>query len=205
MNKKGFTLIELLAVITIMGILMLVAIPAVSRTIENSRRDTFADNVATYINTVRNAVLADELKCGTTTTDGDGNKTFTTTFNTVSATPDGTYFVVIDTTSQNTQDMMESVAKSSWGNADLEGYVAWAKDQGNTSYYAFISDISGHGMAREQAELEIGRSTVYPNIEAQTCGKNADNTDKPCTRAPKTGPTAQKVTGATQLLECVIK
>ena len=29
LNKKGFTLIELLAVITIMGILMLVAIPAV--------------------------------------------------------------------------------------------------------------------------------------------------------------------------------
>lgn len=204
MNKKGFTLIELLAVITIMGILMLVAIPAVSRTIENSRRDTFADNVATYINTVRNAVLADELKCGTTTTDGSGNKTFTTTYNTVSATPDGTYYVVIDTTSQNTQDMMESVAKSSWGNAELKGYVAWAKDQGNTSYYAFISDVSGHGMAREQAELEIGRSTVYPNITAQRCG-GTDSDPVMCTGANTTGPAAQKVSGATQLLECVIK
>ena len=71
MSKKGFTLIELLAVITIMGILMLVAIPAVSRTIENSRRDTFADNVVTYLNTVRNAVLADELKCQPTATEAD--------------------------------------------------------------------------------------------------------------------------------------
>ncbi|MCI8459773.1 MAG: prepilin-type N-terminal cleavage/methylation domain-containing protein, partial [Bacilli bacterium] len=32
-NEKGFTLIELLAVITIMGILMMVAIPAVTRII----------------------------------------------------------------------------------------------------------------------------------------------------------------------------
>ena len=31
LNRNGFTLIELLAVITILGILMIVAIPAVSR------------------------------------------------------------------------------------------------------------------------------------------------------------------------------
>ncbi len=62
-NSKGFTLIELLAVITIMGILMLVAIPAVTRTIENSRRDTFADIASEYINAVRNAVLADNIVC----------------------------------------------------------------------------------------------------------------------------------------------
>ena len=54
LNSKGFTLIELLAVITIMGILMMVAIPSVSRTIENSRRDTFADNALTYIKDEKN-------------------------------------------------------------------------------------------------------------------------------------------------------
>ena len=53
MNSKGFTLIELLAAITIMGILMMVAIPSVSRTIENSRRDTFADVAKSYVNTIR--------------------------------------------------------------------------------------------------------------------------------------------------------
>ena len=42
-NNRGFTLVELLAVIVIMGILMMVAIPSVTRTIENSRKDTFVD------------------------------------------------------------------------------------------------------------------------------------------------------------------
>ena len=41
LNKKGFTLVELLAVITIMGILMIVAVPAVQRTIRNTRYKYF--------------------------------------------------------------------------------------------------------------------------------------------------------------------
>ena len=93
-NSKGFTLIELLAVITILGILMLLAIPAISRTIENSRRDTYADLSKTYIETVRNAVLADEFTC-------DGKS--------VSGTEDGTYYYVIDTDGDEdgVKDLME--------------------------------------------------------------------------------------------------
>ena len=38
MNRKGFTLIELLAVIIILGILMLIAIPSVSSYINSSKK-----------------------------------------------------------------------------------------------------------------------------------------------------------------------
>ena len=125
LGKKGFTLIELLAVITIMGILMLVAIPAVSRTIENSRRDTYATLAKQYITTVRNAVLADELKCGTDE-------------KTVGSMPNGTYYFKIDTAATDyvgtqTKDIMEKVGKSSWSNADVNGYVKWVKTQTGTA------------------------------------------------------------------------
>ena len=99
LNSSGFTLIELLAVITIMGILMMVAIPAVSRTIENSRRDSFATIAQNYINTVRNSVMADELRCSNAAglnkyADAKAEATSTN----VSAVDSGeTYFLTIDT------------------------------------------------------------------------------------------------------------
>lgn len=178
LGKKGFTLIELLAVITIMGILMLVAIPAVSRTIENSRRDTFADNVKTYINTVRNAVLADELKCGATGAEV-----------TVSSLPDGIYYYEIDTTAAGTKDLMEKVATSSWGGADIEGYVKWIKKDGKTSYYAFMTDKSLHGMNAEAAEDSITRTSINSTVEEAK-------------KAPKT---PAKKTGESDPIKCVLK
>ena len=52
-NKKGFTLIELLAVIVILGILLAIAIPNVSKYINSSRKDTFITNVQSYTKAAR--------------------------------------------------------------------------------------------------------------------------------------------------------
>ena len=61
-NKKGFTLIELLAVIVILGILMLIAIPAVTRYIEDSKKETFIKEVNSLVDTVRYGITSGDPK-----------------------------------------------------------------------------------------------------------------------------------------------
>ena len=49
MNKKGFTLIELLAVIVILGLLMAIAIPSVTKYITQSRKKTLTNTISNYM------------------------------------------------------------------------------------------------------------------------------------------------------------
>jgi prepilin-type N-terminal cleavage/methylation domain-containing protein len=112
-DNKGFTLIELLAVITIMGILMMVAIPTVSRTIENSRKDTFIDTAKKYADSAQTMWMGDNLSCMSS----EGKRYSS------SAVPTGTYYIEIDTASENVPVLLEQGGKSSWGNRDIKGYV----------------------------------------------------------------------------------
>lgn len=191
LNKKGFTLIELLAVITIMGILMLVAIPAVSRTIENSRRDTFADLAKQYISTVRNAVLADELDCGGTSVGATANGTYYFKLNTNKGTTDSP-----NAEYQQTIDIMEKAGKSSWSSADVEGYVQWIKtsegEKTRTTYSILLVDTGKHGIDTLTAEEEITRAKV-----STATSKYAN--------APSTDSSAQVGTPADATAACTLK
>ena len=129
LNKRGFTLIELLAVITIIGILMLLAIPSVSSIIENSRSDTFVTNAKTYANAAKKLWTSDSLYCGSEP-------------KLSSAVVDGDYYILIDTTDETLFPLLESGGKSPWGNRDVKGYIRIKKseDGKKTKYYIALTD-----------------------------------------------------------------
>ena len=180
LNAKGFTLIELLAVITIMGILMMVAIPTVSRTIENSRKDTFIDTMKSYVNGAKNMWAADNLSCYARSESKDYLS---------SAVPNGTYYINVD--SGHIDDhpvLLEQGGKSSWGSRDVKGWIKIIvedKDIGTATepnmtrvvtYYPVISDgVHGVNVASSgtpaatteaaAADLVAGPELVRGNIK----------------------------------------
>ena len=60
-KKNGFTLIELLAVIIILGILMIIAIPSVTKYISDSRKNAYIDTAKEIISGARNIVNEGKL------------------------------------------------------------------------------------------------------------------------------------------------
>ena len=59
LNKKGFTLIELLAVIIILAVLSLIAIPAVMGRVRTARQDTFIQQGKTFIEAAQTEYASD--------------------------------------------------------------------------------------------------------------------------------------------------
>ena len=129
LNKRGFTLIELLAVITLIGILMLLAIPSVSSIVENFRTDTFVTNAKTYANAAKKLWTSDGLYCGSEP-------------KLSSTVVDGDYYILIDTTDDTIFPLLESGGLSPWGNKDVKGYVRIkrSEDGKKTKYYVALTD-----------------------------------------------------------------
>lgn len=62
MNKKGFTLVELLAVIAVLGIILLIAIPAVTTTINKSSKNIFVTSAIKIIDEAKLYIMHNNIE-----------------------------------------------------------------------------------------------------------------------------------------------
>lgn len=169
LNRNGFTLIELLAVITILGILMIVGIPAVQRTINNSRKDTFLNTAKKYANAVKTAWASDDITCtgGIKPSGVSSDQNFIVWFSSVPSSSDkkidgksskNSYYL-------NYEKLMQSGGKSSWGSNDIMGFViVKTVTSTNPEFYVFMVDEKLHGVVIEDYKSDdLAREHVVEN------------------------------------------
>lgn len=152
-NKRGFTLIELLAVIVILAILMMTAIPAVTQAIAKSRRDTYATNAKKFIDAVRTDLFDGDLFVTSGAQEASSI---------CQAPTNGTYVAVPITTV-----VLERGGKtSSFGKNYKSGYVIVANTQRDSSktdkytYYFIGVDSGRNGVEDYIEENNLNRSSV---------------------------------------------
>ena len=126
LNKKGFTLIELLAVIIILGILMIIAIPSVTSYIQNSRKSAYADTAVQYADAVIKEV--------------NGGKQFRLySTNTL-------YMIPVGHEKDKSCITLESGGQSPFSDAWRYAYVGVTYDGKGYSYYFIGEDAAGQGV-----------------------------------------------------------
>lgn len=126
-NEKGFTLIELLAVIVILGVLAMVGIPAVSRYINNSKKQVYIATVKTYAQSVQKAYDAGLLDCSGET---------------------GKFYVSFS----DAKKLIESGGNSPFGGA-ISGSIHIEVDSlGKATYYVFSKDDQNFGTSLIEAK-----------------------------------------------------
>ncbi|MBO5138240.1 MAG: type II secretion system protein [Bacilli bacterium] len=156
-NNKGFTLIEILAVVVIIAVLALTAIPNVNRLIESSRKKNFISDAKTYINVFRNGIAARE---------------YMTVDESICSIPKSGYYSAIQL---NQLDLENGTAKSPWG-YEYSGYVVIINKETSTApigsnkvgiieYYFIGHDTGQNGIFNLVKESDLSTKDVV-NISA---------------------------------------
>ncbi len=123
------------AFLGIIALIFFSAVMGAGSTIEHSRQDTFMDTSRAYVNAIKNAVYADEIKCGKNIYEADA----------------GIYYYSFTTRAgDSATKILEMGGKSSWNNADVAGQVIIHKSiSGGRPNYKFavvLVDEKGKGI-----------------------------------------------------------
>lgn len=147
LNKKGFTLVELLAVIVILGVIMLIAIPSVGTIIKNSRENSFVSSGKMYISTAQNYVAGENL--------GNGN-----------------YCISVNTLTEGKVDKSPINPDN-----NIEGYVLIKIADDGITYEANISDgVRSASRITSQSDREV-MDEGNQNYKNATCQKTTSTVD----------------------------
>ena len=135
-KKKAFTLIELLAVIIILGVLMIIAVPSVTKYISDSRKSS-------YITTARNVI------------DGARILIHSGKFNLNDR--DTTYYIPASFIKT------DNSLRTPYGDI-TQAYVGIVYNEDNYDYYWISNDTTGQGVKEITSEKKLDNSLIVEDI-----------------------------------------
>lgn len=163
-DNKGFTLIELLAVIVILGVLMIIAVPMVTKYIKQAKQDAFVDTAKNYINSARYGYLNGDYT--TKETEGEGNECTT-----LDSGDGGTIYIKF-----RYIEVEKTGGKSSFNKTikQDESYVKIESTKnGQYTYSVYMLD-SGNNVIKLTKESDLTRTSV--TTESSSDGSGFDGT-----------------------------
>ena len=140
MKNKGFTLIELLAVIIILGLLMLIAIPSVTNYINESRKSAYIDTALQYVKGATNLVNSGNLDIFDTET---------------------TYYIPSSCIS------LESGGESPYGGKFTPAYILVTYDNNSYNYYWMSRDDQNMGIKSPVLSTNLKKEDISSGVKEQ--------------------------------------
>lgn len=125
---------------------------------DSYRAPTMVSTFKTYSNAVKTAAIADSISCN--------NKD-------IESLGDGTYYVELDSSSgysdaqTNAKLLVGEGGKSSWGNADIKGYVKIQKEGRGYKTFINLSDNT-HGTKQEVSDETISQNDISNDVSFPT-------------------------------------
>lgn len=141
MKNKGFTLIEMLAVVIIIGIISIIAIPSVSKYIEESRKSAYVKTIKDTLASLGSNIGKRKLK--------EINR-------------DTTYYIPNECIKNE-----NGIAKSPYDEFD-KAYIVAGFEGNNYSVYWFGRDKSGKGIDKLKKINEITEEDIKSDVSKES-------------------------------------